>query len=84
MLIQHLLTARLFGTSSPTRIHRRNVVAVEIEKVIDALASPLRPCWFLGKLDRFYLAIESPPHIDDFSEKQSSLNTVNRNSPGLP
>jgi predicted helicase len=79
MLIQHLLTARLFGTvfSNP-EFTRRNVVAVEIEKVIDALASGhFDRADFLGKLDRFYLAIENAARtIDDFSEKQKFLNTV--------
>jgi predicted helicase len=79
MLIQHLLTARLFGTvfSNPG-FTRRNVIAVEIEKVIDALASGhFDRAGFLGKLDRFYLAIENAAQtIDDFSEKQKFLNTV--------
>jgi predicted helicase len=79
MLIQHLLTARLFGSvfSNP-EFTRRNVVAVEIEKVIDALASGhFDRAGFLGKLDRFYLAIENAARtIDDFSEKQKFLNTV--------
>jgi predicted helicase len=79
MLIQHLLTARLFGTvfKNPDFI-RRNVVAVEIEKVIDALASGhFSRADFLKKLDRFYLAIESAASvIEDFSEKQKFLNTV--------
>jgi len=79
MLIQHLLTARLFGSvfKNPD-FTRRNVVAVEIEKVIDALASGhFSRADFLKKLDRFYLAIESAAAvIDDFSEKQKFLNTV--------
>ncbi|MBC7366960.1 MAG: N-6 DNA methylase [Undibacterium sp.] len=79
MLIQHLLTARLFGTvfKNPD-FTRRNVVAVEIEKVIDALAAGhFSRGDFLKKLDRFYLAIESAAAvIEDFSEKQKFLNTV--------
>lgn len=79
MLIQHLLTARLFGSvfKNPD-FTRRNVVAIEIEKVIDALASGhFSRADFLKKLDRFYLAIESAAEtIDDFSEKQKFLNTV--------
>ncbi len=79
MLIQHLLTARLFGSvfANP-EFTRRNVIAVEIEKVIDALASAhfTREA-FLKKLDRYYLAIESAAAtIEDFSEKQKFLNTV--------
>jgi predicted helicase len=40
MLVQHLLTERLFRTvfNDPDFV-RRNVIAAEIEKVIDALAS---------------------------------------------
>lgn len=79
MLIQHLLTARLFGTifNNP-EFTRRNVVAVEIEKVIDALAAGhFSRADFLKKLDRFYLAIENAAAtIEDFSEKQKFLNTV--------
>ena len=79
MLIQHLLTARLFGSvfNNPD-FTRRNVIAVEIEKVIDALASShFSRTEFLQKLDRFYLAIESAAAtIEDFSEKQKFLNTV--------
>jgi predicted helicase len=79
MLIQHLLTARLFGTvfRNP-EFTRKNVVAVEIEGVIDALTSSHFSRFdFLKKLDRFYLAIESAATvIGDFSEKQKFLNTV--------
>jgi predicted helicase len=79
MLIQHLLTARLFGSvfNNPD-FTRRNVVAVEIEKVIDALAAGhFSRADFLKKLDRFYVAIESAAAvIEDFSEKQKFLNTV--------
>jgi len=70
MLIQHLLTARLFGSvfNNPD-FTRRNVVAVEIEKVIDALAAGhFSRTDFLKKLDRFYLAIEhAATLIEDFS-----------------
>ncbi|MBI2815184.1 MAG: N-6 DNA methylase [Opitutae bacterium] len=79
MLIQHLLTARLFTSvfNNPD-FTRRNVIAVEIEKVIAALATGhFDRADFLRKLDRFYLAIESAAAtIDDFSEKQKFLNTV--------
>jgi predicted helicase len=79
MLIQHLLTARLFTSvfANPD-FTRRNVIAVEIEKVIDALAAGhFSRAEFLQKLDRFYLAIEAAAAtLDDFSEKQKFLNTV--------
>ncbi len=80
MLIQHLLTIRLFDTifDNPDFV-RRNVIAAEVEKVIDALASKaFSREQFLKSLDRFYVAIESAARVlgDDFTEKQHFLNTV--------
>jgi predicted helicase/very-short-patch-repair endonuclease len=79
MLIQHLLTERLFRKvfNNPDFI-RRNAIAAEIEKVIDALASQsFSRADFLRKLDRFYGAIEATAEtISDFSEKQAFLNVV--------
>lgn len=79
MLIQHLLTERLFRTVfNNADFSRRNIIAAEIEKVIDALASQsFSRAEFLKKLDRFYLAIEqAAATIADFSQKQQFLNTV--------
>jgi predicted helicase len=79
MLIQHLLTERIFRTvfNNPD-FTRRNVIASEIEKVIDALTSQsFSRDGFLESLDRFYKAIDSTAKtIDDFSQKQEFLNTV--------
>ena len=79
MLIQHLLTERLFRTifNNPD-FTRRNIIAAEIEKVIDALAShSFSRAEFLKKLDPFYLAMEqAAATIADFSQKQQFLNTV--------
>jgi predicted helicase len=79
MLIQHLLTERLFRKvfNNPDFV-RRNAIAAEIEKVIDALASQsFSRAEFLKRLDRFYGAIEATAEtIDDFSEKQTFLNVV--------
>jgi predicted helicase len=80
MLIQHLLAIRLFDTifDNPDFV-RRNVIAAEVEKVIDALASKaFSREQFLKSLDRFYVAIESAARVlgDDFNEKQHFLNTV--------
>jgi predicted helicase len=80
MLIQHLLTIRLFDTifDNPDFV-RRNVIAAEVEKVIDALASKaFSREQFLKSLDRFYVAIESAARVlgEDFTEKQHFLNTV--------
>lgn len=60
MLVQHLLTERLFRTvfDNPDFVHR-NVIAAEIEKVIEALTSrSFHRQEFLSSLDRFYGAIE--------------------------
>ena len=79
MLIQHLLTERLFRTvfDNPD-FARRNVIANEIEKVIDALTShSFSRDGFLRSLDRFYISIEDTARtISDFSQKQGFLNTV--------
>ncbi|MDT4968357.1 MAG: hypothetical protein QOJ64_3094 [Acidobacteriota bacterium] len=79
MLIQHLLTERIFRTvfNNPD-FTRRNVIAAEIEKVIDALTSQsFSREGFLQSLDRFYKAIDKTAKtIDDFSQKQEFLNTV--------
>ena len=79
MLIQHLLTERIFRTvfDNPD-FTRRNVIANEIEKVIDALTSQsFSRHEFLQSLDRFYVAIERTAEtINDFSQKQHFLNTV--------
>ena len=79
MLIQHLLTERLFRTVfNRPAFTRRNVIAFEIENVIDALTShAFSRDEFLGSLDRFYIAIERTAEtISDFSQKQHFLNTV--------
>lgn len=79
MLIQHLMTERLFRTvfANPD-FARHNIIAAEIEKVIDTLTSHyFSRKQFLAKLDRFYGAIETTAStIDDYSQKQSFLNTI--------
>ncbi len=79
MLIQHLLTDRIFRTvfSNPDFIHR-NVIAREIETVINALTShSLSRDDFLKPLNHFYVAIEEVAmKISDYSQKQRFLNTV--------
>ena len=79
MLIQHLLTERIFRTVfSNSEFTRRNVIAREIEAVITALMShAFSREDFLRSLDPFYVAIErTAATIDDFSQKQGFLNTV--------
>ncbi|MCP4288485.1 MAG: N-6 DNA methylase, partial [Gammaproteobacteria bacterium] len=79
MLIQHLLTERLFRKvfDNPDFVNL-NLVAAEIEKVIHALVFPHGGRHqFFQPLDRFYNAIESTATlISDFSQKQAFLNTV--------
>ena len=79
MLIQHLLTERIFRTvfDNPD-FTRRNVIANEIEKVIDALTSQsFSRREFLEDLNHFYVAIERAAALmNDYSQKQSFLNTV--------
>jgi predicted helicase len=79
MLVQHLLTERIFRQvfDNPD-FSRRNVIAIEIEKVIDALTGRVFTRQkFLGELDRFYLAIEKTARtLDDQREKQHFLNTI--------
>ncbi len=79
MLIQHMLTERLFRTIfNNNDFVRRNVIAAEIEKVIDKLASrSFNRNEFLQSLDRFYVAIEAAARgIENWSERQHFLNTV--------
>ena len=79
MLIQHLLTERLIRrVFDQENFVRRNVIAAEVEKVIDALMiDQINRSAFLGSLDRFYLAIEgAADRLADFSDKQGFINTV--------
>ena len=79
MLIQHLLTERIFRTVFNNRdFTRRNIIAREIENVIDTLTSQtFDRNQFLESLDPFYVAIEqTAATITDFSQKQGFLNTV--------
>ena len=79
MLVQHLLTERLFRTVFDNNdFTQRNAIAAEIEKVIGALTSrSFSRAEFLKSLDRFYVAIEDAARgLEDFSEKQHFLNTV--------
>ncbi len=79
MLVQHLLTKRLFRTVfGNSEFTNRNVIAAEIERVITALTSrEFNPDDFLKSLDRFYIAIEgAAKDIKSWSERQGFLNTV--------
>ena len=79
MLIQHLLTERIFATVFDNRdFTRRNIIAREIENVVDALTErTLNRSEFLRPLNPFYVAIEQTAStITDFTQKQGFLNTV--------
>ena len=75
MLIQHLLTERIFRRifDNP-EFTRRNVIAAEIEKVIDSLTRGTSAATTSSaSLDHFYKAIEqAAATIADYSEKQHS------------
>jgi len=79
MLVQHLLTERLFRTvfDNPDFVSK-NAVAAEIEKVIAALTSrSFNRSAFLRSLDPFYGAIEAAARgIETWAERQQFLNTV--------
>ena len=79
MLIQHLLTERIFRTvfDNPD-FTRRNIIAHEIENVIEILIrNAFSRDEFLKPLNPFYTAIENAATLcKDFSQKQHFLNTV--------
>jgi predicted helicase len=79
MLVQHLLTERIFRSIfANSNFTRRNVIAAEIEKVIDSLTSKhFSREDFLKPLDRYYKAIEeAAASRTEYTEKQSFLNKV--------
>lgn len=79
MLVQHLLTERIFRKifDNP-EFTRRNVIAAEIEKVIDTLTKKhFSRDAFLKSLDHFYKAIEeAAATMESYAEKQAFLNRV--------
>ena len=79
MIIQHILTERIFRKIFDVAdFMQRNVIALEIEKVIAALNSrSFSRDDFSKSLEHFYGAIENAAAtITDFHEKQNFLNTV--------
>lgn len=79
MVIQHLLTERIFRKVFDIGdFMQRNVIALQIEKVVEALTSrSFSRDSFVKTLEHFYIAIEKAAEtIGDFSEKQRFLNTV--------
>ena len=79
MLVQHILTEQIFTSVFDNRdFTRRNIIASEIEKVVDALVSQKwNRAEFLKSLKPFYAAIErASTTFIDFSQKQHFINTV--------
>jgi predicted helicase len=79
MLVQHLLTERIFRRifDNP-EFTRRNVIAAEIERVIDSLTKRhFSRDAFLRDLDPFYKAIEeAAASTESYAQKQAFLNRV--------
>ena len=79
MLIQHLLTERLMrNLFQNPEFTQRNVIAAQVQGVIDALASTsFSTSEFLRRLDPYYKAIEREgANLSHFTEKQDFLNSV--------
>ena len=79
MLIQHILTERIIRrVFNVERFTRRNVIAREIEYVIDALTSQHFDLkGFLGALDGFYRAVEAVADRQaDFHAKQEFITML--------
>ena len=78
MLIQHLMTERIIRrVFNVERFARVNVIAAEIEKVIDALTSRhFNRADFYGELEHFHKLIEEAADRLDFHDKQEFINTV--------
>ncbi|MGP8246611.1 MAG: type ISP restriction/modification enzyme [Bryobacteraceae bacterium] len=79
MLIQHLLTERLMrNLFQNPEFTKRNVIAAQVQNVIDALASSsFSSAEFLKRLDPYYNAIEREgANLSHFTEKQDFLNSV--------
>ena len=79
MLAQHLMTERIFRTVfNNLDFTRRNIIAREIENVIDVLTRyAFDRAQFFKELNPFYTAIEKTAStLSDFSQKQEFLNTL--------
>ena len=89
MLIQHLLTERIFRTvfDNPD-FTRRNVIANEIENVIDALTSQsFSRASFLQRLDRFYksqLRATPRPSTTSHANRRSSTPSTSSSFKDFP
>jgi predicted helicase len=82
MLIQHLLTERIFRKIFDVgEFMQNNNIAIELEKVVKTLTGQhFSRDRFLNELNRFYKAIEdAAATIPNFFEKQRFLNTTYEN-----
>lgn len=77
MLVQHLLTWRIFkGVFDAGDFMQKNVIAREIEEVILTISAFSRED-FLRSINPFYVAVErAAAKVPDFREKQKFLNKV--------
>jgi predicted helicase len=79
MLVQHLLTERIFRNIFENKeFLKRNVIAAEIEKVISLITKRhFSRDTFLQRIEPFYTAIEAAAkETEGYTEKQQFLNTV--------
>ncbi|HUI79049.1 MAG TPA: hypothetical protein VLY24_14080 [Bryobacteraceae bacterium] len=79
MLVQHLLTERLMrNLFQNPEFTTRNIIAAQVENVIEAMASTsFSKQEFLKRLDPYYKAIErAGADLSHFTEKQDFLNSV--------
>ncbi len=75
MLVQHLLTERVFRkVFNNNEFLQRNVIAAEIEKVIQSITSKhFSRDTFLKPLDRFYTAIEKAAESANRLHRKAAL-----------
>jgi len=79
MLIQHLLTERIFRkVFDNTDFSSKNVIAVQLEKLISILTKhAFNRAKFFEHTNQYYQAIEEEAaQFDDFTEKQHFLNKI--------
>lgn len=79
MLIQHLLTERIFRkVFDNPEFSSNNVIAVQLEKLISILTKhAFNKAKFFEHTNQYYVAIEEEAaQFDDFSEKQAFLNKI--------
>jgi predicted helicase len=76
MLVQHILTERLIQELFSSEFTRRNVIAREIENVIDKLTNFDRVV-FLGELGNYYRVVKDVvAKFDSYPKKQQFINTI--------